>query len=147
MTPHSSTARSDQAPDDKVLALEALLPATEAIHCLLVEALEGVEGAVEVLGEDVLVEAVEREAAAGVAAGEVLVRAAGAVEVAAARDVEHAAPHRQVHGHAVGPVVGEQGARREGPEDDGGRLARECRRRRRLRVQEVARVERDGDED
>ena len=75
------------------------------------------------------------EAAAGVAAGEVLVGAAGAVEVAARGHVEDAAPHREVDGRAVEPVVGQQGPRRVRLEDGGGRLARQLGRRARLEEQ------------
>ena len=124
----SSLTFGDQAADNEVLALEAFLPALEALHGLRVQAGEVVEGTVQILSEDLLVEAVKGEAAAGVAAGEVLVGAAGAVEVAAGGDVEDAAAHGQVDGHAVVAVVGQQGVGSEGAEDDGGRLARQGRR-------------------
>ncbi len=88
----------------------------------------------------------EREPTTSIAASEVLVGAAGAVEVAAAGDVEDAAPHGEVHGHAVEPVVRQQGARGKRLEDDGGGVAGQGRGRGRL-VEEVGRVEGYDEED
>lgn len=81
-----------------------------------------------------------RETTARIAASEVLVGTSGAVEVAAAGDVEDATPHGHVHGHVVRAVVGQQGSWGEGAEDDGGRLARKRRWRRGL-VEKVRRVQ------
>lgn len=114
----------NQFPHDKILAKEPLLPPLQALHLLITQTLERVQRAVKVLGQHFLVEAVAGEPAAGVAAGEILVGASGPVEVAAARHVEDAAPHRHVHRHPLGAVVGQQRARREGAEDDGWGLAR-----------------------
>jgi len=125
--------------NNKVLRQEPLLPALQALHLLVPKTFEGIQRAVEVLGEHFLVEAMAGKATAGIATGEVLVGAAGSVEVLAARDVEDPAPDTHVHGHAVRAVVGEQRARGECAEDDRGRLARQRCRRRRL-VQEIRRV-------
>lgn len=139
-------ARGDQLADDQVLALEALLPAPQALHLLGAEALKRVQGSVEVLGQHLAVEAVAGEAAAGVAAGKVLVGAAGAVEVAARGDIEDTTAHGEVDGVAVEPIVGQQGARRVCLEDGGGGLARQLGRLARLEEQ-VGGVGRQEDEE
>lgn len=105
--------------DDQVLAREPLLPALQGLELVPAQALQRVKRAVQVLGQHVLVEAPAGQAPRGVPAGEVLVGAAGAVEVPPGRDVEDAAPHGQVDRHAVLAVVGEQCAGREGAEDGG----------------------------
>lgn len=140
----SLLALSHQLANNQVLAEESLLPALQALHLLVPEPLERVKRAVEVLGQHVLVEAVAREATARIATSKVLVWTARPVEVAAAGDVEDAAPHGHVDGHVVRAVVGQQRARGEGAEDDGGRLARKRRWRRGL-VEEVRRVQGYGD--
>lgn len=61
-----------------------------------------------------------REAPAGVAPGEVLVGAARAIEIFARGDVEDLAAHGQVDGLPPGAVVGQEGAGREGAEEDRG---------------------------
>lgn len=137
----------NQPPNNDVLGLEPLLPPAQGLHLLRPEVRQRVQRAVQVLGQHGLVEAAARQSARGVAPGKVGVGALGAVKVAARRHVEHAAPHGEVDRPAVGAVVREEGAGREGAEDGGWRLGRQGRQRRALEVERVGGVEEGAEEE
>jgi hypothetical protein len=129
-----------------VLFGEALLPALKGLHLVLAEALELVQGPVEVLGQHLLVEAAAGEATGGIATGKVGVGPAGPVKVAAARNVEDLAANGEEDLGTVLTVEGQERARRVRAED-GGRCGRRQRRGRRSAEDGVARVGEDAEED
>ena len=128
-------AHGHQLAHDKILFLKPLLPAAQGIHLLGIQALEGIQRAVEVLGQHFLVEAAAGQAARGIPAGKVCVGASGSVKVAAGGDVEDAAAHGEIDGHVVQAIVGEQRGRGEGAEDGWRRGARERLGRRGLEAE------------
>ncbi|KIH92809.1 hypothetical protein SPBR_02672 [Sporothrix brasiliensis 5110] len=131
---------------DQVLAVKALLPALQGIQLLGREVVQRVQRPVEVLGQHGLVKRVRRQAAARIAAGKVFVGPAGAIEVAAGRDVKDAATDGQKHGATVLAVKGPEGVGGVGAEDGGRRVFGERRRRRRAE-DAVESVEDDGGEE
>lgn len=118
-------AHRHQLADNLVLLVEPVLPALESLHLIRAEPLQRVQGPVQVLGQHVLVEAAAGKTAAGVTASKVGVRAAGAVEVAATRDIEDATADGKVDRLPVLSVEGEEGVRCVGLEDDCGRWGRQ----------------------
>lgn len=111
------TAYRHQLAHDEILFLKPLLPPAQSLHLLPIQILQGVQGAIEVLGQHVLVEAATCQPATRIAPRKVGVGPARPVEIAARGDVKDAAAHGQVDGHAVEAVVGEERGGREGAED------------------------------
>lgn len=97
----------------------------QRLHLIGPQALKPIQRPIQVLRQHIGIKAATGQPTARIPTRKVRIRSAGAVEVAAARDVEHAAPHGEVHGRVLLAVEGEQGAGRVGAEDGRGGLARE----------------------
>lgn len=121
----SGRAQTSFAGDSTYLVVKPLDPALQIVDLVGGQITAVVQGSIKILGQHLLVEALTGQAAGGISAGEILVGAAGAVEVPAGRHVVNLSLHRQVDGGVILAVVLEQGARGESPEDDGGRRFRE----------------------
>lgn len=67
--------------DDEILLQEPFFPRLEVFELLGLEILQVIEGSLQILGEHFAIEALEGQAARGVAAGEVLVRATLFIEI------------------------------------------------------------------
>jgi hypothetical protein len=63
----------NQLPHNEILLQKPFLPSLQILQLVRTEILEIIQGSLQVLGEHILVEALERETAGGVAAGEVFV--------------------------------------------------------------------------
>lgn len=133
--------------NDVILLREPLLPPLQRVHLLGAQISQRVQRPIQILRQHVLVEAAARQATTGIPARKVLVGPAGAVKVAAARDVEDDAADGHVDGAVVGAVEGQEGVRVVGLEDDGGRLSGELRGRGFGEEGCVGCVEDDGDEE
>lgn len=141
----SFLANGNQLSDNQILFIEPFLPALQILQFLRVQALQIIQRPFEIRREHILVEALARETASRVAAGEVFIWAAliqfisisslkgglegnrtvsggetyRTVEVATWRDIEDFSPHSEIDGSSVGAVEWEQRLWGEGLEDDG----------------------------
>lgn len=128
-------SNGDEFANDQVFLREALFPSAEGLPLLLVQVLQVVKRAIQVLGQHVLVEAAMSQTATRISASKVRIRTTGTVEVSSGRHVKNTAAHRKIDGHAIQAVVWEEVGRGEGAEDGGRRSFRKHLRLRGLETE------------
>lgn len=125
LLPSLKVGHRNQLPHNLVLFQEPLLPALYSLNLIGRKILALVQRAIQIFCQHVLVEAPARQSPGGVPPRKVGVWPAGAVKVAAARDVEDAAAHGEVDGGVVFAGEGEEGSGCVGAEEGRGGVARE----------------------